>query len=174
LPQQTAVTHPWLSNAAATERRLLIPYWIISMLTAHLEERCSQINGVPCAMSQTARRPSSCSRCRVCKPLPGRIERMFFPVNISPAFVFSTTNSDRRKRRLACSLSRRVHAVVNIVKSHSRGGAVENTPDVRIRAAIPRRKDVCRLMQPHGNRFSTSRRRMYPYDTECRGPVSGR
>ena len=37
-------------------------------------------------------------------PWPGRMERTFRVVNASPAFTGATTNSERRKARLALSL----------------------------------------------------------------------
>src|ERR1700678_58623 len=64
----------------------------------------SQHSGVPRLMPCAACLPNTSVRCRGCKPFPGRIDRTFAAVNISPSFTSSTTNKERRNARLVSSL----------------------------------------------------------------------
>jgi hypothetical protein len=54
---------------------------------SHELETSSQLRGVPRSISWAARLPRTSFRCRVCSPLPGRMERTFTGVNASPRCI---------------------------------------------------------------------------------------
>src|SRR5713101_2397021 len=80
----------------ATQRRIT---------RSHVRTTNSQFIGVPFLTSRAARLPSTSARWRVWSPWPGRMERTFDAVKISPCFTSSTTNKERRNTRLASSLA---------------------------------------------------------------------